>query len=299
MRVFMTGAKGQLGRALQAALAAHEVVATDIDTVDITDARALSAAVEAARPDAVVHLAAMTDVDGCARNPELALTINAVGTHHVVLACQARDLPVLYVSTNEVFDGAQDHPYYEWDRPRPINSYGYSKWAGEEYVRSLSRRHYVVRTAWLFGPGGHNFIHKILSAAAQGTPLRVVADEVSNPTHVTDLAAAMAALLETGHYGVYHFVNAGACSRYDFARRALDLAGYEHMPITPIALADFPRASTPPPYTPLHNFAGRALGITMRPWQEALHEFVRSRAWSPESGSPKAEGQRPQAGDFS
>jgi dTDP-4-dehydrorhamnose reductase len=278
MRVFMTGAKGQLGRALQAALAAHAVVATDVDTVDITDARALSAAVEAARPDAVVHLAAMTDVDGCARDPELALTINALGTHHVALACQTHDLPVLYVSTNEVFDGAQDRPYYEWDRPRPVNAYGYSKWAGEEYVRSLSRRYYVVRTAWLFGPGGHNFIHKILSAAAQGAPLRVVADEVGSPTHVIDLAAAIAALLGTGHYGVYHLVNAGICSRYDFARRALDLAGYENTPITPITLADFPRASTPPPYTPLHNFVGRSLGITLRPWQEALTEFIESEA---------------------
>jgi dTDP-4-dehydrorhamnose reductase len=277
MRIFMTGAKGQLGRALQAALAAHEVVATDVDSVDITNTQALSAAVEAAQPDVVVHLAAMTDVDGCARNPELALVVNALGTHRVVLACQTRDLPILYVSTNEVFDGAQDRPYYEWDRPQPINAYGYSKWAGEEYVRSLSRRYYVVRTAWLFGPDGRNFIHKILAAAAEDSPLRVVTDEVSSPTHVTDLAAAIAALLATRHYGVYHFCNTGACSRYDFARCALDLAGYRNVPITPITLADYPRASTPPPYTPLRNFVGQSLGITLRPWQEALAEFIKSQ----------------------
>jgi dTDP-4-dehydrorhamnose reductase len=281
MRIFMTGADGQLGRALQAALAGHEVVATDRDTVDVSDYRALAGAIEQARPDAVAHLAALTDVDGCARDPDLALRINALGTRNVALACQAGERPLLYVSTNEVFDGQSRTPYYEWDPPRPINAYGYSKWAGEESVKALSRRFYIVRTAWLFGPGGANFVHRVLAQARAGGRLRVVWDEVANPTYVPDLAAALAALLAghaRGAYGIYHLVNAGACSRYDLARRALDLSGLGDRPIEPIRQADYPRASRPPLYTALHNFAGAAGGLALRPWQEALAEFAQAVA---------------------
>ncbi len=284
MRIFVTGAHGQLGRALAGALTGggHTVVATDVDTVDITDARAVTAAIAAAAPDAVAHIAALTDVDGCARAPERARVVNALGTRNVALACQPRDVPLLYISSNEVFDGTRTTPYGEWDCPHPINPYGYSKWAGEEYVRWLTRRFYIVRTAWLFAAGGHNFVHKILARAAEiaagrGDALRVVTDEISNPTYVPDLVRALTALLETGLYGVYHLVNAGQCSRYTFARRALDLAGYAGLPITPITLAHYSRPSTPPAYSALENFAGREAGIELRPWEAALAEFISSQ----------------------
>ncbi len=293
MRIFITGACGQLGRALAGALSrgGHAVIATDLDTVDITDARAVAAAIAGAAPDAVAHVAALTDVDGCARAPARALAVNALGTRNVALACQAGDLPLLYISSNEVFDGAQTTPYYEWDRPHPINAYGYSKWAGEEYVRALSRRHYIVRTAWLFGSGGHNFMHKILERAAAGEPLRVVTDEVSNPTYVPDLAQALAALLPTGTYGCYHLVNDGPVSRYAFARRVLDLAGYGALPVEPISMAEYSRPSTPPPYSALENFVGRQAGIALRPWEEALAEFT-SDVRSPKSEVIGADGKK-------
>jgi dTDP-4-dehydrorhamnose reductase len=282
MRIFLTGAAGQLGRTLQHALDRHELIATDVDTVDITDRAALRRAVHAAHPHLVVHLAALTDVDRCAREPELALRINTLGTRHVALACQRDAIPMLHVSTNEVFDGTAGAPYYEWDPTHPLNPYAYSKWAAEQCVRELAPRHYVVRTAWLFARGGGNFVHKILQAAGEAAAgrrpaLRVVTDEVANPTHAPDLAAAIAALVETEAFGTYHFVNAEHCSRYAFARAILDLAGYADLPIEPITLAEYPRTSHPPHFTALHNFVGAAAGITLRPWREALAEFIGER----------------------
>ncbi len=141
-------------------------------------------------------------------------------------------------------------------------------------MQSLLTRFYIVRTAWLYAPGGRNFPHRILQLADERGSLKVVADEVGNPTYVVDLARAIAALIETHAYGVYHAVNAGAASRYDFAREILRLSGRESIPVEPLALAEFQRASTPPAYAPLANNAAAALGITFRPWQAALAEFL-------------------------
>ncbi len=174
----------------------------------------------------------------------------------------------------EVFDGRSGHPYYEYDAPNPINPYGYSKWVGEQSVARLNPKHYIVRTAWLFAHGGKNFIHAILNTAAAGKPLRVVTDEIANPTYNLDLAEAIAALVETGRYGVYHLVNEGACSRYEFARYCLDKAGYRDLPVERITTREWPRASIPPAYSGLHNLAGWHIGITLRPWKEAVDAFL-------------------------
>ena len=141
-------------------------------------------------------------------------------------------------------------------------------------MQRVNPRHYVVRTAWLFAHGGKNFIQSILGAAQVGKPLRVVVNEVANPTYNDDLADAIAQLIETGRFGIYHFVNEGACSRYDFARYALDRAGYAETAITPITSQMWPRASTPPEYAPLANLAGPMVGITLRPWRAAVDAFL-------------------------
>ncbi len=275
MRILITGHKGQLGRALQAVLAEHTLAGCDLPEQDITDRTAIGATISGFAPDLVIHTAAWTDVDGCARDPEKAYLVNAIGTQNVALACAACSAAMLYVSTNEVFDGTAQEPYREWDAPRPINPYGKSKNAGEWFVRHLLNRFYIVRTAWVYAPGGRNFPHRILQLADTQGALRVVADEVGNPTYAPDLAAGIAALIQTGAYGIYHLTNAGYCSRYEFACEILRLSGREHVPVEPIALADFQRASTPPCFAPLANTAAAALGITLRPWQEALKkEFV-------------------------
>jgi len=279
MRIFITGYKGQLGQALYAALTEHTLSGCDLPELDITDRQAIGAAIADLAPDVVIHPAAWTDVDGCARDPEKAYLINGIGTQNVALACAARDAAMLYVSTNEVFDGAAAEPYREWDAINPINPYAKSKVAGEWFVRHLLNRFYIARTAWLYAPGGRNFAnpHRILQLADERGALQVVSDEVGNPTYAPDLAAAIAALIQTGAYGVYHLVNAGHCSRYEYVCEVLRIGGRGQTPVEPITLDAFPRASTPPRFAPLANIAAAALGITLRPWQEALKEFLASQ----------------------
>ena len=292
MRVFVTGCKGQLGQALYAALAEHTLSGCDLPELDITDREAIGSSIASFAPDVVIHAAAWTDVDGCARDPEQAYRVNALGTQNVALACAACGAAMVYVSTNEVFDGTATEPYREWDPPHPTNPYARSKAAGEWFVRHLLTRFYIARTAWLYAAGGRNFsnpcrviqladdastarLSSPKSGSAQGGVLKVVTDEVGNPTYAPDLADAIAALIHTDAYGVYHLVNAGHCSRYDFVREVLRISGREHVPVEPITLDDFQRASIPPRFAPLANTAAAALGITLRPWQEALAEFLK------------------------
>ncbi len=276
MKVAITGAAGQLGSALTLSLPALNVVSLQHLDLDVTDRLTVKKVLCKLRPDAVIHCAAMTDVDACARDPEKAYRVNALGTQNVVLACAACDAAMVYVSTNEVFDGTATEPYREWDPPHPINPYARSKAAGEWFVRHLLTRFYIARTAWLYAPGGRNFSnpHRIVQLADKHGSLKVVTDEIGNPTYAPDLADAIAALIHTNAYGVYHLTNAGYCSRYDFAREILRISEREHVPVEPITLADFQRASTPPRFAPLANTAAAALGITLRPWQEALEEFL-------------------------
>jgi dTDP-4-dehydrorhamnose reductase len=276
MRIFITGAKGRLGSRLVEQLSAdgQVVQGIDIDTLDISQPRIVFEAVQSFEPDLVLHCAALTAVDYCAEHPDEALAINGFGTQNVALACQAANAALLYVSTNEVFDGTSRHGYQEYDPPHPANSYGYSKWVGEQVVRDLVPKHFIVRTAWLFAHGGKNFIHAMLQVAREGKPIRVVTNEIGSPTYTNDLADAILQLIATRHYGIYHLTNSGHISRYGFARQALDLAGYNHVPIAPISLAEYPRASRPPEQGVLRNFAAARLGITLRPWQDAVAAFL-------------------------
>ncbi len=276
MRVVITGHNGQLGRQLMTAFAAHELLPLDLPCDDIIDP-GISACITAFRPDLVVHAAAYTDVDGCETNPDLAFRVNAFGTQNVALAARAAGAALLHISTNEVFDGTRRELYREWDAANPMSTYARTKAAAEQIVRDLAGgRFYIVRIAWLFGPGGVNFVTRILAGAEKHGALRVAADEFGNPTYAPDLAAACAKLAATGHYGIYHLTNAGFCSRYEFAQTIMRLAGRPDLPITPILSAEWPRPSRPPLHAILANTAGAALGITLRPWQEAVGEYVDS-----------------------
>jgi dTDP-4-dehydrorhamnose reductase len=285
LRIFITGNKGQLGRALQTALIDHTLAGCDLPELSITDREAIGEAVTNFAPDVVVHAAAWTDVDGCARDPDRAHLVNGVGTQNVALACAACDAAMVYVSTNEVFDGTATEPYRETDAVNPINPYAVSKAAGERFTREALTHYYIARTAWVYARGGRNFstpsriiqVADASTGSAQAGALRVVNDEVGNPTYAPDLAAAIAELIQTEAYGIYHLTNAGYVSRYDYVREVLRLAGREHIPVEPISLDDFQRPSTPPRFAPLANIAAAALGITLRPWQEAVEEFLEAR----------------------
>ncbi|MCS6802701.1 MAG: dTDP-4-dehydrorhamnose reductase [Chloroflexota bacterium] len=275
MRVAVTGGKGQLGRQVCRAFAeaGWQVLDPLLDRPahDIADL-AVAGTIAAMRPDLVVHCAAMTDVDGCARDPDAALRVNALGTRNVALGARRAGAAMVAISTNEVFSGTADAPYDEWSPVDPINPYGRSKAIGEAFVRQLVPESYIVRTAWLFGPGGNNFVTKMIARAKAG-PLTVVCDEIGSPTYAPDLADALVALVRTGAYGTYHLVNEGVASRLEFAEAIFALAGIR-AEVTPTTLAQWSRPSRVPPYTPLRNVAGAALGIRLRPWREALAVYL-------------------------
>jgi dTDP-4-dehydrorhamnose reductase len=292
VRIFVTGNRGQLGQELMRAFPDDEVDGADLPELDITDADLTRRIIEAARPDVVVHCAALTDTTLCERDPDLAQRVNGLGTRNVAQACRDARAALVYVSTNEVFDGLKREPYLESDAPNPINAYGRSKLAGEGHVQALLDRYYIVRTAWLYGGGERDFPAKILAAAAERHELSVVTDEVATPTHARDLAEAIAKLLAkemplieeqdfvqkgalrlgVSDYGVYHFTNAGECSRYDWTREILRLAGRDDVRLTPTTTAALQPFPPKPPYSVLRNDAGAKLGITFRPWQDALAE---------------------------
>lgn len=273
MRILITGALGQLGTALQRTLSADQLTLVDLPEVDVTEREAIFTAMSDARPEVVIHCAAYTDVDGCARDPALAYKVNGLGSQNVALACLQFDADMVHISTNEVFAGDNLAGYEEWMPLRPCNPYGRSKAAAEVYVKNLLNRFYIVRLAWLFAPGGRNFIHAILERARDKGRLRVVVDEVGNPTYVNDLAAAIGRLIRTRQYGIYHLTNAGACSRWQFANEILRLAGLDDVENAPILGREYRRASQPPPYAALKNIAAAAIGIELRPWQEALADY--------------------------
>lgn len=273
MRILITGRSGQVGQALTKFLTLQGAQLIDAPRWDIAEHDTVQKIADL-RPELVIHAAAMTNVDGAARDPDSAFRINAFGTQNVAHACLRANADMLYVSTNEVFDGQASQPYREDDPPAPINPYGSSKRSGEQMAGHYLRdRLYIVRTAWVFSSGGHNFPAKIIAAADKHQELRVVADEIGNPTYAPDLAEAIAQLIQTRVYGIYHFTNAGHCSRFEFAQEILRQSGRGHIPIHPTALADYQRASTVPPFAALANINGATLGIELRPWQEALQAY--------------------------
>ncbi len=275
MRIAITGGRGQLGKILERELSPHhDILILDLPECDLTTRGGMNAITDYA-PDLVIHTAAMTDVDGCARDPLAAHRANALGTHNVALACQRAHAAMVYISTNEVFDGTQNSPYLETHTRRAINAYGASKLAGERYVEMLLDHFYIVRIAWLYSIGRNNFPSKIIAAAKQNGALTVVDDEIGNPTYAPDLARALAQLIETRHYGMYHLIGEGIASRYDWAARVLELAGLRDVPLTRGKLADYKRASTPPRYGALLNFdAATTLEIKLAPWQDSLDQYM-------------------------
>lgn len=278
MRVLLTGGNGQLARDLRRVLASHEVVALGHAGLDVADADAVAAAFDEHQPEAVVHCAALTDTARCEREPEIAHAINVQGTGNVAKAASSHGAMLLAVSTNEVFDGTKRTPYVESDPPRALNAYAASKLEGELRAMLVDPDVRIVRTSWLYGDGGNNFIEKVLAAAREDRPLSFVTDEVATPTSTLDLAEALAAIIDReAPPGVYHLTNEGEASRYEWAVEILRLGGFGGREITHSTTAEL-RANgysgpVKPPYSVLANTAARALGVTLRPWQEAVAAY--------------------------
>jgi dTDP-4-dehydrorhamnose reductase len=265
MTVAVIGAQGQLGCQVPAEV--------PLGRSELDHAHPEHSALDRASPEGVILTAAYTDVDGCEAKPELAFAVNAEGPRRVARWCRAHKAWLLYVSSNCVFDGRQSEPYSEDAPANPISVYGASKLAGEEAVTAELDEHFIVRSSWLFGPHGTNFVTKILALAQAQPSLQGVEDEIASPTYAPELGPALARLAQTGRYGTYHLTNEGACSRLEFMRAILAAAGVDR-PLTAVPLASFQRPSRPPAQSALANHRAAQLGIRLRPWQEALAEYV-------------------------
>ena len=279
--LLVTGAAGMVGAYVGDVFREWCVVPTDIvgemQELDVRDAEAVSAAVTRTKPDAVLHLAAETDVDACEREPERAELTNALGTRHVALACQAADVPLVYVRTAGVFSGEKAEPYDESDAPCPLNRYAAAKLAGEDAVAALVRRHIIVRAGWMIGGGARDkkFVGKITELIAAGrSPLRAVNDTWGSPTYAKDLLVTISGLLEAGGEGLYHVANAGRATRYDVALTVREALRRKDVDVIAVSSADFPQVAPRPRSEAVCCRALEKLGMALRPWREAVTEYV-------------------------
>jgi dTDP-4-dehydrorhamnose reductase len=280
MRVLVTGAAGMLGQAVVPALeaAGHEVLGLDLPDVDVARFDPLRRATHGFRPDWLFHLAAFTRVDDCESQLDQAFLVNGLGSRNAALAAAESEAAVLAISTDYVFDGTGTRPYREYDAAAPRSVYGASKWAGEQAVREVHPRHVIVRTSWLFGPGGPNFVDTILERARAGGPLRVVDDQHGSPTFTRDLAQGLLRLMNAAQYGTYHCTNSGACTWHDLAAYAVGKAGLA-VPVARTDTASFPRPAPRPAWSVLGNhFFEHVTGWRMPPWQDAVDRHLAAGA---------------------
>lgn len=272
MRIAVTGANGQVGRAVQRVAAEWggiDIIPFASAALDVSDADAVRAALVPLAPDCIIHAAAFTDTDACEAQSDRAYAVNALGAGYVAAAAAAIGCPIIAISTNYVFDGARDAPYDEFDLPNPLSVYARSKWAGEIAAARAGGRLLIVRTAMVYAEEGRNFVRTMLALAERGTPIRVVADQWGQPTYAADLAHGLLALARRPVPGVYHLTNSGKVSWYEWARATFRIAGLQPE-VAPIPAAEFPRPCTPPANGVLANRAAARLGINLPPWQDGL-----------------------------
>jgi len=273
MKIALTGADGMLGHAIQKAFSDVEVIRFTIDVLDITDLDDTVRKIKCATPDFLIHTAAFTNVDLCESEPEKAYLVNGLGTRNVAMACEEANCPILYISTDYVFDGTKRAPYNEWDEPNPVSVYGLSKLMGERFVSALTNRFYIVRTSWLYGPDGKNFVDTIVRLLSEKESLRVVDDQYGSPTYTEDLARKIRQLVGRG-YGTYHITNTGSCTWYDFAVAIAAIKGIKKT-ISPITSEEFNRPAKRPAYSVLANTLLKLEGISeARHWEEALQDYL-------------------------
>lgn len=273
MRILITGANGQLGSALQEILSGEELILKDLPDFDLSDP-SCEDQILTARPEVILHVGAYTNVDGAEREPDRARAVNVQGTTFVARAAETLRARLVYVSTDYVFDGRKTSPYTEADAPHPLNQYGLSKYEGEQAALELCRNTLVVRTAWLYGHAGQNFVKTIMRLANEKPVLEVVADQRGCPTNAEDLARAMGRLLALDARGLCHVTNGGDCTWHDLAEAIVRQMGLSTV-VRPITTAQAGRLARRPAYSVLSNERLAMLWQPLPPWQEALARFMK------------------------
>lgn len=292
MKILITGSRGQLGNELQKIIKTgeaeigkisenikkSEVFPLDVEELDITKLDDVRMVLKDIKPDVVINCAAATNVDGCESNQDLAFKINAIGARNLAMVSEEIGAKLVQVSTDYVFSGIGDTPLTEFDLTVPYSVYGKTKLKGEEYVREFSSKYYIVRTAWLYGYVGKNFVYTMMNLGEQKDSLSVVNDQLGNPTHANDLAYHILKLIETDEYGIYHCTGKGECSWFDFATEIMKLSGRD-CKVNPCTSEEYksmyPNSAKRPEYSSLDNMMLRStVGDEMRDWKDALKTFM-------------------------
>lgn len=289
MKIVVTGSSGQLGSevikvikkgsctigSISKQYENADVIGINSRDLDITDLCEVLKYFNDVKPNIIINTAAYTNVDDCEKNFQKALNVNALGARNVAMASNEINAKLVHISTDYIFDGASQSPYREYDRGNPLTNYGKSKFQGEKYVQDLSSKYFIIRTAWLYGYEGKNFVKTILKAAKENSYLEVVEDQRGNPTIAEDLVYHLLRIALTDEYGIYHCVGKGECSWYDFACKIVEHAGINCL-IKPITSDRLNRAARRPFFSVLDNMMLRTtVGDEMRNWEEALIEFIR------------------------
>ena len=280
MKILLLGHKGMLGSDLLLKLKIeHEVVGLDKEEIDIVSANECKDAIKEIEPDIVINAAAYTNVDGCETAKDECFAVNAEAVKNIAEACRDKNIHIVHFSTDYVFDGMAKQPYQEDHQCNPINTYGASKMAGERYLRSLSDNYILIRTAWLYGIKGKNFVQTILEKVKTAKKLTVVDDQIGSPTYTKDLAAAVDLLIKQNAQGIFHITNRGSCSWYQFAVKILQEAGIHDIDVTPIKSDQLQRPAQRPAYSVLsmQKFI-QTTGKTMQPWQLGLQAYLEKRS---------------------
>ncbi|MEG0804076.1 MAG: dTDP-4-dehydrorhamnose reductase [Pygmaiobacter sp.] len=291
MKILISGANGQLGTELRRVLElgkselgllpiellGAEVACYDVDTLDITKQSTCRRVLSAEKPDVVINCSAFTNVDGCETNPDAAFAVNAIGPRNLAITCEELGIKLVHISTDYVFAGTEAQPRCEYDSPNPVSMYGKTKLLGETYVQQFCSRYFILRTAWLYGYAGKNFVKTMLRAGKANGALTVVNDQLGNPTNAADLAHHILKLSATTEYGLYHCTGEGVCSWYDFTAEIIRLSGMK-VTVTPCTSDEYaaahPEAARRPAYSALDNKMLRVgTGNEMREWKEALACF--------------------------
>ncbi len=278
MMILVTGAKGLLGSDLVRVLSKeYEAIGVGKEDFDITDKGATLKSIRDIAPELVIHTAAYTKVDACESNREFAFRVNRDGAGNVAMACREVGARLFYISTDYVFDGKKESPYSEEDTPNPLSIYGRSKWEGEQQIKKIMSDYIIMRTSWLFGRNGPNFVKTILGLAEGGGVLKVVDDQRGSPTYSVDLSEAIRRLIKIETRGIIHVTNSGSCTWFEYTKRILEMAGHTDIKVIPISSAESNRPATRPAYSVLSNDRyWRLTSHKLRPWQEAVEEYIMS-----------------------
>ena len=278
MKVLLTGARGQLGNDVLKELdkRGHKPIGVDREEMDLIYTEKIKECIKKFNPEAIIHCGAYTNVDKAEDEENLCRRINATSTKEIAKCAKELDIPMIYISTDYVFDGTKDGKYTEDDLPNPINVYGKTKYEGELYVQELLEKYYIVRISWVFGENGNNFVDTMLRLSKDRKSLNVINDQVGSPTYTKDLAKLLVDMIETNKYGIYHATNEGYCTWYDFAKYIFKIADID-IQVNKINTSKYPTKARRPSNSKMSKEKLKNMGFTtLRNYKSALYEYIRN-----------------------